>query len=141
MTSILNPYISFRDNAREALEFYHSVFGGQLHIMTFGDAGITDYPGEEGKVMHGFVGAENGMKLMASDTPNSMQYAPGSQISISLSGPDTEELTAYWNALSERGTIIEPLTLAPWGDAFGMTLDPFGITWMVNIVATPASGA
>lgn len=133
--TMLNPYISFRDNAREALEFYHSVLGGDLSIMTFGDAGITDYPGEESKVMHGFLAGTGGLNLMASDTPNSMAHTPGSQLSVSLSGDDEAELTGFWNGLIDGGTIVEPLVRAPWGDQFGMTLDRFGILWMVNIVA------
>ena len=30
MASRLNPYLSFSDNARQAMEFYQSVFGGEL---------------------------------------------------------------------------------------------------------------
>jgi PhnB protein len=62
-----------------------------------------------------------------------MEFKPGSNISISLSGDNEEELRGYWNKLSEGGTIGMPLEKAPWGDTFGMLTDKFGIGWMVNV--------
>jgi PhnB protein len=83
--------------------------------------------------MHAMLEAENGITFMAADTPNGMPYTPGTNISISLSGENQAELTAYYEKLSAGGTVVEPLTKAPWGDTFGMLVDPFGINWMVNI--------
>ncbi len=59
---------------------------------------------------------------------------------MSLSG-DAEadaELRGYRERLAEGGTVLEPLVQAPWGDAFGMCTDRFGVTWLVNI-AGPAA--
>jgi PhnB protein len=134
----LNPYLSFRDTARAAIEFYHSVFGGELTISTFGEFQASEDPAESNKVMHAMLITEDGLVLMASDTPNGMDYTPGSSISVSLSGDDDAELTRYWTALSDGGTVIEPLTKAPWGDSFGMCTDKFGIAWLVNIAAPAA---
>ena len=39
MASRLNPYLNFSDNAREAMEFYKSIFGGDLTLSTFGEYG------------------------------------------------------------------------------------------------------
>ncbi len=133
MTTRLNPYLSFRDNARQAMQFYQSVFGGRLEMTTFGEAQASQDPAEDGKIMHAMLEAENGMTLMASDTPNSMEYLSGSQISISLSGDNEAELRGYYQKLANGGTVIEPLEKAPWGDIFGMCTDRFGITWLVNI--------
>ncbi len=83
--------------------------------------------------MHSMLEAENGLVLMAADTPNSMEYRPPAGISISLSGEDERLLRGYWEKLSQGGTVIMPLDRAPWGDTFGMCVDKFGITWMVNI--------
>jgi PhnB protein len=135
MQSKLNPYISFRDNARQALEFYQTVFGGKLNVMTFGDARMSEDPAEADKVMHGQLEAENGMTLMASDTPKVMAYTPGSSISISLTGDNLPELKGYFEGLSAGGTITVPFATAPWGDTFGMFVDKFGVNWMVNIIA------
>ncbi len=132
MTSTLNPYIQFKNNAREAMTFYKEVFGGELNVSTFGDMGDTTNP--EG-VMHAQLSTPSGFTLMASDTPEGMAAGEGSSISISLSGDDGEELRGYWTKLSDGGQVMVPLEKQMWGDEFGMCSDKFGIGWMVNIAA------
>jgi len=131
MTTRLNPYLGFGDNARQAIEFYRSVFGGELTISTFGESGLGD-AAEADKVMHSQLETPSGFTLMASDTPAGMP-SQGGNGSISLSGDDDAELRGYWEKLSDSGTVIEPLAVAPWGDAFGMLTDKFGVRWLVNI--------
>jgi PhnB protein len=133
MATTLNPYISFRDNAREAMEFYQSVFGGELMMSTFAEFEMAEDPAEKDKIMHAQLNTERGLTLMGADTPNSMEFTPGGNISVSLSGDDNEELTGYWEKLADGGTVIEPLSVAPWGDSFGMCFDRYGVMWMVNI--------
>ncbi|WP_207456604.1 VOC family protein [Herbiconiux sp. SYSU D00978] len=133
MTVRLNPYLGFRDNAREALEFYHSVFGGELTVSTFAEMHAAEDPGDADKIMHGQLEGEHGLLLMASDAPAGMETPDRSNISVSLSGDDEAVLTAHWNGLAAGATIIEPLVTAPWGDTFGMLTDRFGVTWLVNI--------
>ena len=133
MPTTLNPYLSFRDNAREAMEFYQSVFGGELTVSTFADFHASEDPAEQDKVMHSQLTSPGGLVLMGSDTPNSMDYTSGSSISISLSGDDEAELTGYYEKLAESGKVTEPLAKAPWGDSFGMCVDRFGTNWLVNI--------
>lgn len=138
MATQLNPYLAFRDNARQAIEFYHSVFGGELTINTFAEFGASEDPAEADKIMHSMVSTDSGLVLMAADTPNSMDYTPGSTISISLSGEDEPELRGYWEKLSDGGSVTMPLDKAPWGDTFGMCVDKFGTSWMVNITGASA---
>lgn len=135
MPARLNPYLSFRDNAREAMTFYQSVFGGELTMNTFGDFQMNEDPSEKDKIMHSQLEAPNGMTLMGADTPNSMSHDPGNSISISLSGENAaeSELRGYWEKLIAGGQVAVPLEKAPWGDFFGMLTDRFGINWMVNI--------
>lgn len=133
MTVQLNPYLIFRDNAREAMEFYQSVFGGRLEQHEFKEFQVSGDPGEDSKIMHASLDVGNGIVFMGADTPKDMPYHPGSSISMSLSGDDEEELTSYFQKLSEGGTVTLPLEDAPWGDKFGMLTDRFGIEWMVNI--------
>lgn len=136
MQSRLDPYISFKDNTREAMEFYHSIFGGKLDMNTFKEFNVSSDPAEDNKIMHAMLEAENGITFMASDTPNSVEYKPGSSVSMTLNGDSEAELTKYFEKLGEGGSITMPLEKAPWGDTFGMVTDRFGIQWMVNI--TPA---
>ena len=89
MTSRLNPYISFKDNARQAMEFYQQVFGGELSINTFGEYGQADTPIAD-LVMHGMLETPNGFTLMGADTPPGMDYTPGTTMTVSLSGDDAE---------------------------------------------------
>lgn len=133
MQSKLNPYLSFKDNAREAMEFYKSVFGGKLEISTFKDFGMSKDPSEDGLVMHSMLVAPNGITFMGSDTPKSMTHRPGASISMALNGDDEPELTAYYAKLSAGGKVGMPLAKAPWGDTFGSFTDKFGIEWLVNI--------
>lgn len=142
MTTLLNPYLGFRDDARQAMEFYQSVFGGQLDLSTFAELHASEDPAEADKIMHSMLVTEGGLTLMASDTPNAMDYTPGNNHSISLSGggEDDAELRGYWDKLSGSGTVTMPLEMAPWGDSFGMCVDKFGITWLVNIAGEQQAG-
>lgn len=135
MTAHLSPYLGFRDTTREAMTFYHSVFGGELTFSTFAEFQASEDPSEGEKIMHAQIATPGGFLLMASDTPNSMEYTPGNAFSVSLSGgtADEAELTGYWEGLIDGGTVVMPLEKAPWGDSFGMCRDRFGVNWMVNI--------
>jgi len=137
----LNPYLSFRNTAREAMDFYQSVFGGELTRSTFAEFRASDDPAEQDKIMHSMLTTGGGQVLMASDTPNSMDYTPGNNYSISLSGDDDAELRGYWEELSAGGTVTMPLAPAQWGDTFGMCTDRFGVSWLVNIAGPGSPGA
>jgi PhnB protein len=134
-TTKLNAYLSFKDNARKAMEFYKSVFGGELKISTFKEYHASADPSEDNLVMHAELQGDNGIAFFASDTPKRMEYKPAAGISMSLSGDNQKELTGYYNKLSAGGKVTQPLTKAQWGDTFGMCVDKFGINWLVNISA------
>ena len=133
MQTKLNPYINFKSETREAMQFYHSVFGGNLTMSTFKEYQASEDPGEDNLIMHAMLETENDMTLMAADTPGRMEYRPGTNFSLSLSGDNKAELTAYFEKLSAGGVVSMPLTEAPWGDTFGMCTDKFGVGWLVNI--------
>ena len=138
MQSRLNPYLNFRDNTRQAMEFYHTVFGGTLTMSTYKDFGVSPDPSEDNKIMHSMLEAENGITFMAADTPNSMAYSQGTDMYMSLSGDNEAELRGYYEKLEEGGTVVQPLMAAPWGDTFGAVNDKFGVKWMVNIAGRRA---
>lgn len=135
MNSKLNPYINFDGKTKEAMEFYNGVFGGKLTLSTYKEGGRPQDPSEDDKIMHAMLIADNGITMMAADTPKGWAYNPGNNISISLSGDDETELAGYWDKLSAGGKVDQPLVAASWGDKFGMLTDKFGIRWMVNIAA------
>ena len=124
----LNPYLSFRNEAREAMTFYQSVFGGELDISTFGQfEGMVQDPAEVDLVMHAQLTSPDGFVLMGADTPTGM--------SVSVSGDDEASLQGFWDKLADGGTITMPYDTPPWGGKFGMLRDRYGIDWMVAVNA------
>lgn len=132
MASRLNPYLSFNGNARQAMEFYVDVFGGTLALNTFGEFGGADSP-DAGRIMHGMLETDAGYTIMGADVTGEMEYHPMTGCSVSLSGDDAETLRGYWEKLSAGGTTVMPLEKQMWGDEFGMCVDAYGVSWMVNI--------
>jgi PhnB protein len=134
MSSRLNPYLAFDGTAREAMEFYRSVFGGELVVSTFGEYGAPEGVDPDG-VMHAQLETEDGYTLMASDMAPGTPESPGgsSAITVSLSGDDGDRLRGFFARLAEGGSVSVPLEKQMWGDEFGQCVDRFGIGWLVNI--------
>jgi PhnB protein len=132
MASRLNPYLTFDGDAREAMTFYGEVFGGELTLNTFGQYGSPD-PAIADKVMHARLDTDLGFTLMASDTAPGMKHTAGDNITVSLSGDDSDLLRGYWDRLVDGGSVSMPLEKQVWGDEFGQCTDRFGTPWMVNI--------
>jgi PhnB protein len=132
----LNPYLSFKNQAREAMEFYRSVFGGELMISTFADyPDMAQDPAEQNLVMHAQLETPDGFVLMGSDTPSSMEYSKPAGISVSISGDEEASLQGYWDKLADGGSVTMPFDTPPWGGKFGMLTDRYGIDWMVAVNA------
>ena len=131
MSSRLNPYLNFNGNARQAMEFYQGVFGGELALSTFGDLGAKESPDAD-RIMHGQLETGAGYTIMAADVPSHMEYQAPAGFAVSLSGGD-DALHGYWEKLAASGTVTMPLQKQVWGDEFGMCTDQFGVPWLVNI--------
>jgi PhnB protein len=135
MANKLNPYLTFNGNARTAMEFYKTVFGGELTLQTYKEANAVHNPEQEDQIMHGQLITTDGMTLMGSDDPESKSYTA----SVAVSGEDEASLRAYWDKLTAEGaTILAPFETAAWGDTFGMVTDKFGIRWLINAVKPKA---
>ena len=137
MSIHLNPYLNFRGEAKEALEFYHSVFGGELILNRYDSIPGMMGEGDEGsKIMHGQLNTPDGLTIMAADLPESMADQPGVPNgggSSCVWGEDTERITALWGGLSQGAEIQVPFAKAPWGDTFGDLRDRFGVSWMFSL--------
>jgi PhnB protein len=128
-------HLNFRGDARHALEFYHSVFGGELIITTYEDMGNVQEPSEAKQVVWGQVAAGNGFRVMAYDVPSARPWSRGEDpFFLSLRGDSAEEITTFWEGLSEGATVVVPLAPAQWATLYGMLKDRFGITWVVDVV-------
>jgi len=131
MASQLNPYLNFNGTARQAMEFYQSVFGGTLNLNTFSEFGAKDSPDAD-RIMHGALETDAGYTIMAADVTSDMEYHPMAGFGVSVSGDD-EALRGYFQKLSDGGTVTMPLQKQAWGDEFGMCTDRFGVSWLVNV--------
>jgi PhnB protein len=138
MPTKLNPYLNFKGTAREAMEFYKSVFGGKLEMSTFKEYHASQSPAEDNLIMHAELNAGDDLTFFASDTPARMEYHPGTNINMSLTGENEAELKTFFQKLSKGGKITMPMAKQVWGDEFGMCTDKFGISWLVNITAKKA---
>lgn len=129
-------HLNFRGDARAALEFYQSVFGGHLAVVTYKDAGNVQDPAEADQVMWGQVVAGNGFHVMAYDVPSRQPWDRGeNSFFLSLRGETTEEITAYWEKLSDGAVIAQPLEPAQWAPLYGMLTDRFGVVWVVDVAS------
>lgn len=130
MTTRLNPYLSFRGNAREAMTKYHAIFGGELDLAPFSMFDMPVDDAEKDWVMHGFLRTAAGPTLMGADVPSSIDLPPNGVVAIT--GDEPHVVRGWWDALAENGTIELPLKQAPWGDYYGELTDEFGVRWMVD---------
>ncbi|GAT69439.1 glyoxalase/bleomycin resistance protein/dioxygenase [Planomonospora sphaerica] len=140
MSITTTTHLNFRGDARAALDFYHSVFGGDVVAVTYKDAGGVQDPDEADWVMWGQVVAGNGFRVMAYDVPSRTPWNPGENaVFVSVRGDDTEEITALWDKLAVGSTVVQPLEPAQWAPLYGMLKDRFGVVWVLDVTA-PYSG-
>lgn len=133
-------HLNFRGDARRALEFYRSVFGGQIALVTYADAHNTQRPAEADQIMWGQVQADNGFHVMAYDVPGNLSYDAGDKpVFVSVRGNDAEEITTYWKALTDGATVVQDLAPAGWSPLYGMLRDRFGVTWVLDVAVEYAA--
>lgn len=134
-------HLNLRGNARAALTFYHSVFGGKQTLVTYADAHAVTDPAEADQIIWGQVASEDGFHVMAYDVPSNEAWDPGeSPFFVSVRGDDAGTLTRYWEKLSAGSTVIQPFGPSGFSPLYGMLKDSFGVTWVVDLqVAYPAS--
>lgn len=137
MSITTTTHLNFRGDARAALEFYQSVFGGELAVVSYLDAHNVQDPSEADQVMWGQVQGGNGIHLMAYDVPVRLPFEPGvNPVFVSVRGDDPEEITSYWKGLADGAEIVADLGPAGWSPLYGMLKDRFGVTWVLDVVAS-----
>ncbi|MBG0565586.1 VOC family protein [Actinoplanes aureus] len=141
MSITTTTHLNFRGQARAALEFYRSVFGGQAALVTYRDTGNVQDPAEAEQIMWGQVAAGNGFRVMAYDVPGHLSYDAGDRpVFVSVRGDDGDEITTYWTGLSEGATIIQDLAPAGWSPLYGMLKDRYGVTWVLDVAVEHRAG-
>jgi len=139
MSTSLVVYVSFDGSAREAMTFYHSVFGGTLSISTFADFGIPDAPADG--VMHSELRAD-GFTVMGADGFSEPAEGWGkSRVHAAFMSDEPDRAIGFYDAFVARGShVVTPLEKQVWGDMYGELRDPWGVAWMFN-VAVPGGWA
>ncbi len=134
----LNPYLHFNGNAEEALEYYRTALGGDVEIMRWkGSPAECHAPPEWGnKVLHGALRSPLGV-IMASDGSPQNAAKPGDNVSITIQVDNEAQADAIFAKLSDGGQISMALDKTFFSDKFGITVDKFGIGWMVNLTLVP----
>jgi len=136
MSVTTTAHINLRGNAREALEFYRSVFDGETAIATYTDIHAAEDPAQADQIAWGQVSAPNGFRVMAYDVQPSKRYHAGENaFYIALNGTDADEITKFWAALADGADILTPLGPAAFAPLYGMLTDRFGVTWIVGASA------
>jgi PhnB protein len=139
MTIQTTCHLNFRGDARAALDFYRSVFGGELVAVTYADAHAAQDPKDADRVMWGQVAAESGFRVMAYDVPARLSWDRGDNaFFVSVRGASADEITALWDKLSAGAAVVQALAPAGWTPLYGMLTDRFGVTWVLD-VAVPYS--
>ena len=137
MTVTAVTHLNFRGDARAALGLYQSVFGGELTVVTYRDAGVPGDPAEADQVMWGQVDAPNGFRVMAYDVPSSRPWSRGEDpFFVSVRGDSADEVAALWERLADGATVRVPLSPSPWTPLYGMLTDRFGVTWVLDVAVS-----
>lgn len=150
MSITTTTHLNFQGDARAALEFYRSVFGGRTTIASYGDFGMPkEAPGAE-LVVFGQVESEDGFRVMAYDSPGSTagsligagstHRAHGTTVTeqscfVAVRGETLAEVEVFWERLVVGGTVVEQLAASAWSPGFGMVTDRFGVTWVLDVAA------
>ena len=121
-------YVMLPGTAREALEFYRGVFGGDLEIHDYGEFGRTDGPANA--VAHGVLTGRVG--LMIADAGPGDDAVATTGLMLSVLGEEPDLLRGWFGALTEGGRVLDDLQQRPWGDWDGQVRDRFGLTWLVG---------
>ncbi|QQU92944.1 VOC family protein [Corynebacterium aurimucosum] len=132
-------YFSFPGNAREMLEFYHSVFGGELEILTYGeqlDNGVQ-FPFDPPRKAVAHATLQGPFTLGGGDDlQNSRDRVNPGDIGFTVESDSVEEAEKIYAALAAEGKPSMPFAQAPWGDYFGMVVDRFGVGFNITVPAS-----
>jgi PhnB protein len=125
----LTPYLSFPGTAREALEFYRDVFGGELYLGTYGEFARDDGPADA--IAHGMLRGD--VELFAADAGEGEATLRLEGVLFSLLGTAEPETLERWFAvLAASGSDVDQLQERPWGAHDGQVTDRFGVRWLIG---------
>jgi PhnB protein len=130
----VSPYIAFKGNCQQAIEFYKTALGADvLFTQTVGESAMSNM-GPATNIMHCTMKVGDSTIMMCDD-PSPEAAAGDSNISLAIGLNDPERASQLFGNLADSGSVIMPLGKTYWAEAFGMVTDKFGVKWMVNCAA------
>lgn len=134
MKNAIQPYLHFEDNCKEAMEFYHKLFGGELEIMQIGESPAKEEFPEDlyDQVLHARLSNDD-FHMMASDMCGQGELKRGNSIQLNLNCSSEKEIKELYKELSKDGKILSELKKEFWGALFAMVIDRFGVRWMLSL--------
>ena len=131
--SAIQPCLWFDNQAREAMEYYTSVFPNSriVSIETYPDESLDEhFEGMSGRVLNGRF-TLNGVDFVCLD--GGPLFTFNESISFVVSCADQDEIDEYWSKLSH----------VPESEQCGWCKDRFGVSWQIipanmgELVRTP----
>lgn len=136
MSVQVTTHLNFQGQARAALAFYQSVFGGQLTQVSYAQLGRAVDPADAERIVWGQVVAPNGFRIMAFDVATGTPWQQGENaFFVSLRGSTEDEIQALWQGLAQDASIVHALAPAQWSPLYGMLKDRFGVVWVLDVAA------
>jgi PhnB protein len=131
--ALLNPYLNFNGQCREALTFYKECFDGELTLQKISESAMAaTMPSEKGAhILHGTLTKDGAMLLMGSDMIGN-HLRSGNSIALCLNCTSDKEINSLFNGLSAGGQVKAAPHQSFWGATYAEVTDKFGISWMLN---------
>lgn len=121
MTNQIYPCLWFDGKAKEAAEFYCSIFNNS---KINAETPLVVKWELEGTTIMGLNGGP--------------MFTINPSISLFVSCDSAEETERIWNGLIEGGSAMMPLDKYPWSEKYGWLTDKFGMTWQIMQGQQPA---
>ncbi|PTQ94938.1 PhnB protein [Mucilaginibacter yixingensis] len=129
----LSPYVSFTGKCREAMNFYQSIFGGELELNEVEGSPMEQYwPDGKGQIFHSALTLNGKPLIMATDMTGPAGQTVGNNIQLAIGCSSEDEIHRLANQLAEGGQVLAPVADTFWNALFGSVQDKFGINWMLN---------
>ena len=131
--AVINAYLRFEGNAKEAFEFYKSVLGGELSVTKIGDSPMAQFmPDKKESIFHAQLKNDK-LVLLGSDLTPEEGLTKGNTMVLTLECSSREEADTLFQKLSDGGKVGHPLN--EMGNVtIGDLQDKFGVDWFVVIM-------
>ena len=116
MSKTIYPCIWFDGNAKQAAEFYCSIFKESSVKQSTPMVVTFDLCGKQ------FMGLNGGPMFKVNPS-----------ISFFVKCSSIDETNQVWNKLIEGGSALIPIDKQQWSERYGWVKDKFGVTWQVMV--------